>query len=177
VHTPKFPAAPLKKKKGAGKKKCVGSTGNLQDVSNTDKNGYSQLRTSDADDEAAAGSVRRIFSSDKILDAFMGVGEYQNMVHPDGKFGLGFRRYNNHSGGTLRCFGHSGMGGSTGFCDVENNFAMAVMVNKMSLGSVTRGIVRFVLEELGLPVPDEFSTSGEKGPDMVLNLAPPEQQR
>ncbi|CAN6215740.1 unnamed protein product [Urochloa humidicola] len=176
VHTPKFPTAPLKKKKGTGKK-CVGSTGNLQDASNSDKNGYSQLRTSDADDEAstAAGSGSRIFSSDKILNAFMGVGEYESMVHPNGKFGLGFRRYNNPSG-TLRFFGHSGMGGSTGFCDVENNFAMAVMVNKMSLGSVTRGIVRFVLEELGLPVPDEFSTSGEKGPDMVLNLAPPQQQ-
>nr|TKW07689.1 hypothetical protein SEVIR_7G323400v2 [Setaria viridis] len=78
VHTPKFPTAPLKKKKGAGKKKGVGSTGNLQDVSNTDKNGYSQLRTSDANDEAAAGSGGRIFSSDKILDAFMGVGEYQS---------------------------------------------------------------------------------------------------
>ncbi|CAN6162832.1 unnamed protein product [Urochloa humidicola] len=180
VHTPKFPTAPIKKKKGTGKKKCVSSTGNLQDASNSDKNGYSQLRTSGADDEAAteAGSGSRIFSSDKILDAFMGVGEYESMLHPIGKFGLGFRRYNNPSGsGTLRFFGHSGMGGSTGFCDVENNFAMAVTVNKMSLGSVTRGIVRFVLEELGLPVPDEFSTSGEKGPDMVLNLAPPQQQR
>ncbi|CAN6176901.1 unnamed protein product [Urochloa humidicola] len=180
VHAPQFPTAPIKKKKGTGKKKCVSSTGNLQDASNSDKNGYSQLRTSDADDEAAteAGSGSRIFSSDKILDAFMGVGEYESMVHPNGKFGLGFRRYNNPNGsGTLRFFGHSGMGGSTGFCDVENNFAMAVTVNKMSLGSVTRGIVRFVLEELGLPVPDEFSTSGEKGPDMVLNLAPPQQQR
>ena len=98
------------------------------------------------------------------------------MAHPNGKFGLGFRRYNNPSG-TLRCFGHSGMGGSTGYCDVENNFAIAVMVNKMSLGSVTRSIVRFILEELGLPVPDEFSVSGEKGPDMVLNLAQPQQQR
>ncbi|RLM54615.1 hypothetical protein C2845_PM10G20470 [Panicum miliaceum] len=176
VHTPKFPTAPLKKKKGAGKK-GVSSTGNLQDGSNTDKNGYSQLRTSDVDDDAAAaGSGSRIFSSDKILDAFMGVGEYESMVHPNGKFGLGFRRYN-HSSSTLRCFGHSGMGGSTGFCDVENNFAIAVMVNKMSLGSVTRGIVRFILEELGLPVPDEFSVSGEKGPDMVLNLAQPQQQR
>uniref|UniRef100_A0A0A8Z915 Uncharacterized protein n=1 Tax=Arundo donax TaxID=35708 RepID=A0A0A8Z915_ARUDO len=42
----------------------------------------------------------------------------------------------------------------------------------MSLGSVRRGIVRFVCEELGVPVPDEFSASGEKGPDMVLNLGP-----
>ncbi|OEL25664.1 putative aarF domain-containing protein kinase 1 [Dichanthelium oligosanthes] len=177
VHAPKFPTAPFKKKKGTEKKKGGSSTGNLQDASNTDKNGYSQLRTSDAtEDEAGAGSASRIFSSDKILDAFMGVGEYQSMIHPNGKFGLGFRRYNNPSG-KLRCFGHSGMGGSTGFCDAENDFAIAVMVNKMSLGSVTRGIIRFVCEELGLPVPDEYSATGEKGPDMLLNLAPPQQLR
>lgn len=178
VHTPKLPTAPLKKKKGTGKKKCDSSAGNPQDASNSDKNGYSQLRTSDAaEDEAqGAGSASRIFSSDKILDAFMGIGEYQSMIHPDGKFGLGFRRYNNSSG-KLSCFGHSGMGGSTGFCDVENDFAIAVMVNKMSLGSVTRSIVRFVCEELGLPVPDEYSATGEKGPDMVLNLTPPQELR
>lgn len=176
VHTPKLPTAPLKKKKGTGKKKCDSSAGNPQDASNSDKNGYSQLRTSDAAEDEAQGAVGRIFSSDKILDAFMGIGEYQSMIHPDGKFGLGFRRYNNSSG-KLSCFGHSGMGGSTGFCDVENDFAIAVMVNKMSLGSVTRGIVRFVCEELGLPVPDEYSATGEKGPDMVLNLTPPQELR
>lgn len=183
VHTPKFPTAPLKKKKGTGKKKGGGgSTGNLQDVSSTDKNGYSQLRTSDADSEAAAVSAlgsggSRMFSSDKILDAFMGVGEYEGMVRQDGKFGLGFRRYDNASSGKMRHFGHSGMGGSTGFCDVENDFAIAVMVNKLSLGSVTRSVVRLVCDELGLPVPDEYSATGEKGPDMVLNLTPPEQLR
>uniref|UniRef100_A0A0A9DEZ6 Beta-lactamase-related domain-containing protein n=1 Tax=Arundo donax TaxID=35708 RepID=A0A0A9DEZ6_ARUDO len=170
VHTPKFPTTPLKKKKGTGKK-GESSTGNVQDVSSTGKMGYSQLRTSDASDEAAVGSTSRIFSNDKILDAFMGVGEYESMMHPNGKFGLGFRRYSNSSG-KLECFGHSGMGGSTGYCDVEHNFAIAVTVNKMSLGSVTRSIVRFVCEELGVPVPDEFSASGEKGPDMVLNLGP-----
>ncbi|XP_066369379.1 uncharacterized protein [Miscanthus floridulus] len=182
VHTPKFPTAPLKKKKGTGKKGGSGSTGNLQDVSSTDKNGYSQLCTSDADSEAAAvvlgsGGSSRMFSSDKILDAFMGVGEYEGMAQQDGKFGLGFRRYDNASSGKMRYFGHSGMGGSTGFCDVENNFAIAVMVNMLSLGSVTRGVIRLVLEELGLPVPDEYSATGEKGPDMVLNLTPPEQLR
>ena len=51
--------------------------------------------------------------------------------------------------------------------------AIVVTVNKMSLGSVTRRVVRFVCEELGVPVPDEFSLDGEKGPDMVLNLATP----
>ncbi|TVU07723.1 hypothetical protein EJB05_41090 [Eragrostis curvula] len=180
VHTPKFPTTTPKKKKGAAKK-GGSSKQSVQDGSQTDKRGYSQLRTSDVDDEAAAtaaggGGVSRIFSNDKILDAFMGVEEYDSMIHPNGKFGLGFRKYNNPSG-KPKCFGHSGMGGSTGYCDVEHNFAIAVMVNKMSLGSVTRGIIRFVCEELGLPVPDEFSASGEKGPDMTLNLAPSQQQR
>ncbi|GJN39271.1 hypothetical protein PR202_gb28378 [Eleusine coracana subsp. coracana] len=178
MHTPKFPTTPPKKKKCTAKKGGR-STQGVQDASLSDKKGYSQLRTSDVDDEAAsagAGSVSRLFSNDKIFDAFMGVGEYESMIHPNGKFGLGFRRYNNSSG-KLKCFGHSGMGGSTGYCDVEHNFAIAVMVNKMSLGSVTRGIVRFVCEELGLPVPDEFSTTGEKGPDMGLNLASSQQQR
>jgi aarF domain-containing kinase len=181
VHTPKFPTAPLKKKKkGAGKKKGAagGSMGDLkvQDISggSSDRNGYCQLRTSDADSEAGSGSGGggRMFGSDRILDAFMGVNEYEGMAHRDGKFGLGFRRYDDAGSGSgrLRCFGHSGMGGSTGFCDVENGFAIAVTVNKLSLGSVTRGVVRLVLEELGLPVPDEYSATGEKGPDMMLNL-------
>ncbi|KAL6873654.1 hypothetical protein ACP4OV_013736 [Aristida adscensionis] len=175
VHTPEFPTASTKKKKCATKK-SGSSTQNVQDASQADKNGYSQLRTSDADGEAPGAAGSRMFSNDKILDAFMGVGEYASMVHPNGKFGLGFRRYSNSSG-ELKFFGHSGLGGSTGFCDVENNFAMAVMVNKLSLGSVTRGVVRLVCEELGIPVPDEFSAAGEKGPDMVLNLAPSQQQR
>ncbi|KAG8074742.1 hypothetical protein GUJ93_ZPchr0006g42824 [Zizania palustris] len=182
VHTPKFPTAPSKKKKGASKKGS-NSGHNGQDASLTDKNGYTQIRTGDDDDgslaAAAAGTGSSMFSDgNKFLDAFIGVGEFSSMVHPNGKFGLGFRRYGygdgaGGGGNKLTTFGHSGMGGSTGFCDVEHGLAMAVTVNKMSLGGVTRRVVRLVCEELGVPVPDEFSVAGEKGPDMVLNLAPP----
>ncbi|KAM3193008.1 hypothetical protein ACQJBY_069905 [Aegilops geniculata] len=173
VHTPAFPtAATSKKKKRGSAKKSSGSASSMEKVE------YAQLRTSDADSEvsvAASGSTGgRLFSNSDsgIMDAFMGVGEYSSMIHPNGKFGLGFRRYG-RSGAPPTGFGHSGMGGSNGFCDPEHGFAIAVTVNKMALGSVTRRVVRFVCEELGVPVPDEFSVAGEKGPDMVLNLAPP----
>ncbi|CAM0909711.1 unnamed protein product [Alopecurus aequalis] len=165
VHTPALPTAAPKKKKKKGSAKKGGSS--------PEKGEYAQLRTSDADSEASAvsGSSGTMFSnSSSILDAFMGVGEYSGMIHPNNKFGLGFRRYGK-SGCAPTGFGHSGMGGSNGFCDPEHGFAIVVTVNKMSLGSVTRRVVRFVCEELGVPVPDEFSVDGEKGPDMVLNLA------
>jgi hypothetical protein len=53
----------------------------------------------------------------RIHDEFMGVGEYRNLVLPNGKFGLGFRRFSS-SDGSFYGFGHSGMGGSIGFCDI-----------------------------------------------------------
>lgn len=181
VHTPKFPTMPSKKKKKGGSKNDVGVA---------DKDGYTQLRTSDGSDEgltvsavvagngSGSGSSMFVDGGAKMLDAFMGVGDFSGMIHPNGKFGLGFRRYGYGAGAgekvATTTFGHSGMGGSTGFCDVEHGLAMAVTVNKMSLGGVTRRVVRLVCEELGVPVPDEFSVAGDKGPDMVLNLAPPE---
>lgn len=169
VHIPTLPTAAPKKKKKKGSAKKGGST--------PDKGEYAQLRTSDADSEASAaagstGGTMFTNSNGSILDAFMGVGEYSGMIHPNGKFGLGFRRYGK-AGCAPTGFGHSGMGGSNGFCDPEHAFAIVVTVNRMSLGSVTRRVVRFVCEELGVPVPDEFSVDGEKGPDMVLNLATP----
>uniref|UniRef100_A0A0D3GKG9 ABC1 atypical kinase-like domain-containing protein n=1 Tax=Oryza barthii TaxID=65489 RepID=A0A0D3GKG9_9ORYZ len=182
VHTPKFPTMPSKKKKKKG--------GSKNDVGVADKDGYTQLRTSDGSDEGStasavvagngsgSGSSMFVDGGAKMLDAFMGVGDFSGMIHPNGKFGLGFRRYGYGAGAgekvATTTFGHSGMGGSTGFCDVEHGLAMAVTVNKMSLGGVTRRVVRLVCEELGVPVPDEFSVAGDKGPDMVLNLAPPE---
>uniref|UniRef100_A0A0D9WTS6 ABC1 atypical kinase-like domain-containing protein n=1 Tax=Leersia perrieri TaxID=77586 RepID=A0A0D9WTS6_9ORYZ len=200
VHTPKFPTMPSSskkktKKKGTNSKKGGnfeqnGGGQHHHDVSQSDKNGYTQLRTSDGSDDrsssetAMAGTGTRMFigDGDKMLEAFTGAGdEFAGMIHPNGKFGLGFRRYGYAAGGgageegrrKTMTFGHSGMGGSTAFVDVEHGLAMAVTVNKMSLGGVTRRVVRLVCEELGVPVPDEFSVAGDKGPDMVLNLAPP----
>ncbi|KAF5748068.1 hypothetical protein HS088_TW04G00016 [Tripterygium wilfordii] len=100
--------------------------------------------------------VSKIFSDLKVHDTFMGVGEYRNLVLPNGKFGLGFRRFSSNDG-SFTCFGHSGSGGSTGFCDIRNRFAIAVTLNKMSFGDVTRKIVQLVCSELNIPSPDEFS--------------------
>lgn len=98
----------------------------------------------------------RIFSNPRIHDAFLGVGEYEKYSFPGGQFGLGFKRYRLKDG-SLVGFGHSGMGGSTGYCDIKNKFAIAVTLNKMSLGAVTGKIIHFVCSELNLPVPEDYS--------------------
>lgn len=188
VHIPKFPSSKKPRKKKGGKDKemadpqplngCVKAAngamgcgnGNDHSAGASNDKGYSLIPN--AVDDAAGGNnnvVRRIFSNPKVHDAFMGVGDYSHLVVPDGIFGLGFRRFKSESG-KLASFGHSGVGGSTGFCDIEHDFSIAVTVNKMSLGSVTGSIIRLVCSELDVPVPEEFSMSGERGPDMQLSL-------
>ena len=115
----------------------------------------------------------KIFSNPRIHDAFLGIGEYGNLAKPDGKFGLGFKRYNSKDGSIIG-FGHSGMGGSTGYCDIKNRFAIAVTLNKMSFGSVTAQIVQFVCSELNIPTPEDYSSRlTEMGDDSQLNLSRP----
>ncbi|KAK9097541.1 hypothetical protein Sjap_023038 [Stephania japonica] len=109
--------------------------------------------------------ISKMFENPKVHDAFLGLGEYEHLVLPEGKFGLGFRRFSS-SDGSLTSFGHSGMGGSTGFCDIKHNFAIAVTLNKMSLGSVTKRIVELVCTELNIPVPIDFEIAGERGADI-----------
>lgn len=113
---------------------------------------------------------RTMFTNPSIHDAFMGSGDFSKFVFPDGKFGLGFRRFESTGADDMKAFGHSGVGGSTGFCNAEHDFAIAVTVNNMSLGGVTRRIIQLVCSELNIPVPAEFSEHGEKGPDMQLTL-------
>ncbi|XP_058222316.1 uncharacterized protein LOC131332233 [Rhododendron vialii] len=134
-----------------------------------DSNNLTAETTIDADDHQ---SVSKIFSNPRIHDAFMGAGEYENLVLPSGKFGLGFRRCYAKDG-SLIGFGHSGMGGSTGYCDIKNRFAISVTLNKMSFGGVTGKIVHLVCSELGIPVPEEYSRFGEGGADMQMNLEKP----
>ena len=88
---------------------------------------------------------------------------------PNGKFGLRFRRSISKDG-SLVGFGHSGLGGSTGFADMNNRFAIAVTVNKMSFGAVTGNIINFVCSELNIPVPEEFSIFSEMGPNAQICL-------
>ncbi|KAG7610309.1 UbiB domain [Arabidopsis suecica] len=101
--------------------------------------------------------IHNMFSNPRIHDAFMGAGDYSGLVVPDGKFGLGFKRAISQDG-SLVGFGHSGLGGSTGFCDINNRFSIAVTLNKMSMGGVTANIVKLVCSELNIPLPKDFST-------------------
>ncbi|KAI3505554.1 hypothetical protein L1887_27686 [Cichorium endivia] len=57
----------------------------------------------------------KIFHNPKstIHEAFLGTGDYKDLVLPDGKFGLGFRRIKTTEGSVIG-FGHAGLGGSTG---------------------------------------------------------------
>lgn len=134
-----------------------------------DSNNLTAETTTDADDHQR---VSKIFSNPRIHDAFMGVGEYENLVLPNGRFGLGFRRVYAKDG-SLIGFGHSGMGGSTGYCDIKNRFAISVTLNKMSLGAVTGKIVHLVCSELGIPVPEEYSRFAETGAEVQTNLEKP----
>ncbi|XP_020275190.1 uncharacterized protein LOC109849732 [Asparagus officinalis] len=123
-----------------------------------------EVNIDDSNDDAGGS---KMFNNPKIHDAFMGLGDYSTLVLPSGYFGLGFRRFKSGNG-RITSFGHSGIGGSTGFCDVEHDFSIAVTVNKMSLGGVTRRIVQLVCSELNVPLPDEFSETGRRGPDTQI---------
>lgn len=147
VHTPTFP--PLKRpKKNWRVKWTQNKNSSLTDISI---------------DDGGRKNTRTIFRSPTIHDAFMGVGDYSGMAIPNGRFGLGFRRFNTTTG-DLRSFGHAGVGGSTAVCDTEHNFSIAVTVNKMGLGGVTGSILQLVCSELNielnLPLPEEFSGFG-----------------
>ncbi|KAJ0716080.1 putative carboxylesterase [Helianthus annuus] len=91
----------------------------------------------------------------KIHDALLGGGDYKNLTVPNGLFGLGFLRFNATDGSVIGV-GHPGLGGSTGYCDINNRFAIAVTVNKLSLGALTGKIIKFVCLELNLPVPQLY---------------------
>lgn len=169
VHIPKFPSAKTKKKKSI-KESFKGKNSILN--ANGENKGYTLIDIHGEDEVSAGSKVKTIFSNPKIHDELVGVGDYSSLVIPDGQFGLGFRRFKSSSG-KITSFGHSGVGGSTGFCDIENDFAIAVTLNKMSLGSVTRSIIQLVCSELNVPVPEEFTGFGQRGPDMQLNLGQP----
>ncbi|XP_076881631.1 uncharacterized protein LOC143529810, partial [Bidens hawaiensis] len=94
----------------------------------------------------------KIFSKQKIHDAFLGVGDYEDLVYPNGDFGLGFKRVSSKDGFLI--------GLSTAYCDISNRFAVSVTLNKLSFGSVTRDIIQFVCSELNFPVPEEYAGSG-----------------
>lgn len=171
-HIPAFPSGEVKNKKKSKTGKCVRNS-RKEEKKTADPKKDNIVNGSRLHNESENASAS-LFNKTDIQEAFLGLGAYEELVLPDGKFGLGFRRFAAKSavGSQTRkmAFGHSGIGGSTGLCDPNHNFAIAITVNKMSLGGPTRKIIQLVYSELGLPLPDEFSTSGESGPDMQLNL-------
>ncbi|CAI9284949.1 unnamed protein product [Lactuca saligna] len=104
----------------------------------------------------------KIFSSakSKIHDAFLGRGDYKDLIFPNGKLGLGFWKAKT-TDGSLIGFGHAGVGGSTGYCDVNNRFSIALTLNKLSFGPLVPEIIQFVCSELDLPVPQDYSGSSK----------------
>lgn len=118
-------------------------------------------------------SEEKLFVNPGLLDAVLGTGEYSKYV-VEGPFGLGFMRLPCEASEIPSApipFGHSGLGGSTAFCDVEHNFAIAVTLNKMNMGDVASEIVRFVCKGLDIPCPLRFAEGGKRGVDMTLDLA------
>ncbi|KAJ4846528.1 hypothetical protein Tsubulata_013528 [Turnera subulata] len=102
------------------------------------------------------GNAIRIFKDPRIHDAFLGEGEYEDMVLKNGEFGLGFKRWSSNDGSFVG-FGHRGFGGSTGFCHIPSRFAVAVTVNRLSItGAASRKIIQFLSSELNIPLPEEL---------------------
>ncbi|GJU15256.1 hypothetical protein Tco_1143222 [Tanacetum coccineum] len=94
---------------------------------------------------------KKIFtcSKEKLHDAFLGSGDYKDLILQNGMFGLGFKRVKATDGSVLG-FGHAGLGGSTAYCDINNRFAISVTINKLSFGALTWEIIRFICSELDL---------------------------
>lgn len=170
-HLPAFPSSEKKPRK----KRVNGSSKGKDpaEQNGASSNGHHRSAAVNGGDVQEEGGGK-IFCNPKIQDACRAVGDYSHLALPGGKFGLGFGRF--EAAGSERAaasaFGHSGMGGATGFCDIAHDFAIAVTVNKMSLGGVTRSIVQLVCSELGVPVPLEFAAPGEQGTDMQINPPP-----
>nr|XP_043629094.1 beta-lactamase domain-containing protein 2-like [Erigeron canadensis] len=95
-----------------------------------------------------------INSKENIHNAFFGHGAYKDLSFPNGKFGLGFQKFKIADGSVIG-FGHPGLGGSTGYCDINTRFAIGVTFNKLHSGAVTEEIVRFVCSNLDIPVPQD----------------------
>ncbi|KAJ7958616.1 Beta-lactamase-related protein [Quillaja saponaria] len=173
-HTPNFSSQEAPKKRRGGRKIFISSIMRTNDndkpTYKKDSSGSPSRLPNDSSSNSNADCIidigpgsnysGKIFGNQMIVDAFMGVGKYGNLTLPNGKFGLGFSRINSRDGSSVG-FGHLGMGGSTGYCDVTNRFSISVTLNKMSLGSVTANIIQFVCSELNIPVPEDYSRFGE----------------
>ncbi|KAF3622247.1 putative basic leucine zipper 9-like [Capsicum annuum] len=185
-HIPKFSSQQTVKKQKSQKRTCLGfggpgrtqsSTSSIQNSSGHDGKGnvYIQIPSENSCSIGEWSSDNRnvkLFDNPRVHDAFMGVREYENLTFPNGMFGLGFKRsYSTNE--ELIGFGHSGLGGSTGFCNIKHKFAVAVTLNKLSFGTVTAKIIHLICSELNIPVPQEISKLVETGSASQLQISKP----
>ncbi|CAN1324100.1 Uncharacterized protein sll0095 [Linum perenne] len=129
---------------------------NYTKINNTNYNSYDEVVDISSHSE---NRETRMYNHPRIHEAFLGIGdEYGQLAMPNGVFGLGFKRLRSKNGDIIG-FGHSGIGGSTGFCYTKDRFAIAVTVNKMSSGYGTRKIMQLVCSELNLPLSEELESN------------------
>nr|XP_016478916.1 PREDICTED: uncharacterized protein LOC107800283 [Nicotiana tabacum] len=186
-HIPKFPSQQTVKKQKSRKKTAASdadgpgptqnSNSSIENGCGHDGKGNVYLRIPDNNsynggDTSSDNRNIKLFHNQRVHDAFMGVGEYENLTYPNGQFGLGLKR-SYSTNGELVGFGHSGMGGSTGFCNIKHKFAIAVTLNKLSFGSVTAKIIHLICSELNIPVPQEISRLVETGSSDQLEIGKP----
>ncbi|XP_011082268.1 uncharacterized protein LOC105165093 [Sesamum indicum] len=182
-HIPEFSSQkPTKKRKGSKHAHNTDSSKSTNLSREDSGKTYTEIPTDDSNCNGTIsvaidgfGNDRKtvkLFSNSKIHDAFMGVGEYENLTLPGGQFGLGFKRSYSEDG-NLVGFGHSGMGGSTGYCDINHRFAIAVTLNKMNFGGVTAKVIQLVCSELNIPLPADFYRFTERINDNESNIVGP----
>ncbi|KAL8521597.1 hypothetical protein ACS0TY_011934 [Phlomoides rotata] len=161
-HIPKFSSPKTSKKRKSSNK------ANYTRVPSDDTN----LSSTTSVANGGPTNDEKLFTNSRIHDAFMGAGEYENLTLQGGQFGLGFKRSCSEDG-KLIGFGHSGMGGSTGYCDINNRFSIAVTLNKLNFGGVTAKIMQLVCSELNIPLPADFYRFGERITGDESNIAVP----
>lgn len=79
----------------------------------------------------------------------------------NGKITGGFMVYSEQDDSSdITAFGHSGLGGSIGMCDIQTNgdvYAIAITTNRLSFDAIaTRKILRCIYKDLGLKTPTAF---------------------
>ncbi|XP_057799176.1 uncharacterized protein LOC131015001 isoform X2 [Salvia miltiorrhiza] len=179
-HIPKFtPPKSTKKQRGSKHKRDSSNDGSsLKKASGAN---YTKVPSGDVSISSSSSAARgehgndrttaKLFTNSRIHDAFVGAGEYEKLTLPGGQFGLGFKRSYSEDG-KLIGFGHSGMGGSTGYCDIDNRFSIGITLNKLNMGGVTAKIMQLVCTELNIPLPADFYRFSERLADDDSNIVP-----
>ncbi|KAH7524234.1 hypothetical protein FEM48_Zijuj06G0097600 [Ziziphus jujuba var. spinosa] len=141
-YIPKFSSQNSPKKQQDSKQNQEDVESGNHSGGNTSGDSFTKLIENDMNPSSNYGG--KIFRNSRIHDAFLGVGVYEDLAKPHGRFGLGFGRCISKEGSFIG-FGHPGMGGSTGYCDIQDRFAISVTLNKLSSGALTASIMLFAI--------------------------------